>query len=152
MHCLKKEAKHELQTAEVEDCAALMKELRGLAEKSFEANQFKMVSMEEGEALLEDGDDLEAEIEGLEGAEFHIKVEVSVSHTLWTFVLSSTINVRSRLLPSQTPPLLPPNRTLFQSRRLLKTLLRVRHLPVTSPSKPIWLGKRARTTQGFPPL
>ncbi len=69
----KREARHEIGGKEVEDYDVLLKELRGLAEKSFGVKEFKMSSREVG-AAIDVGDDLEAEMEDLESHEFHINV------------------------------------------------------------------------------
>ncbi len=77
LHFLREEARHELQTKEVEDYGELMKALKALAENTFQLYLFKMESQAEN-VELEDGDDLEAAMEELEGTEFHIKVVVSI--------------------------------------------------------------------------
>ncbi len=69
--------KHEMGGKEVEDYDDLWKELRGLAEKSFGVKEFKMSSREVG-AALDDGDDLEVEMEDLEAHELHINVIAKV--------------------------------------------------------------------------
>ncbi len=69
----KKEVRHELDMEEVEDYGALLKELKELAEKSFGIDEFKMVSRGEGVAL-DFGDDLEVEMDYLEGGELHINI------------------------------------------------------------------------------
>ncbi len=69
----KREVRHEMGGKEVEDYDVLLRELRGLAEKSFGIKEFTMFSREVGGAL-EFGDDLEVEMDDLEAHEFHINV------------------------------------------------------------------------------
>ncbi len=77
LHFGKVQVSHDIPTKKVETHGALFKELTSLAMSTFKVDQFKMVSRLE-ESVLEDGDDLEAAMEELEGDEFHIDVLVRI--------------------------------------------------------------------------
>ncbi len=76
-HFGKKEESYNLPK-KVDNYEALFEDLRSFVERTFGVSKFRMTASIEESQFVEEGDDLEAEIEGLEGLELHMEILVKL--------------------------------------------------------------------------
>ncbi len=73
-----KKEKSYILPRKVDAYEALFQNLRRFVERTFGVSQFRMAASIEKSQFVDEGDDLEAEIEELQGLEFHMEILVKL--------------------------------------------------------------------------